>query len=73
MTESRVRAAGSGNLLLAAGVGLLVGLAGFGLAYLIGPRTDTISTVPLALFVGFAVGAIWTWRMYRHGWRVFGG
>jgi hypothetical protein len=71
MTEPRVSPAGSGNLLLAAGVGFLVGLAGFGLAYLKGPRTDSLSTLPLALFVGVAVGAVWTWRMYRHGWRMF--
>ena len=71
MTETQVRPSGSGNLLLALGMGLLVGLAGFGLAYLKGPRTDDLPTMPFALFVGIGVGAIWTWRMYRQGWRLF--
>ncbi|MEU4692392.1 hypothetical protein [Actinoplanes sp. NPDC023714] len=71
MTETRVRPAGSGNLLLALGIGALVGLAAFGLAYLKGPRTDGLPAMPLALFVGVAVGALWTWRMYRNGWRLF--
>lgn len=71
MTRTSARPPGAGNLPLACGIGLLIGIAGFTLAYLIGPRTDSVPAVPLAVFAGLGVGGPVTWRMYRHGWRLF--
>ncbi|WP_229070965.1 hypothetical protein [Actinoplanes sp. DH11] len=70
MTNPPVRPSGAGSLPLALAVGIVAGAVAFAVIYLVGPRTESLPPAPVAAVAGVLMAAVWTWRMYRHGWRL---